>query len=90
MPAVQSHDFLTPVRGKRLIKAKQYTDRISKNIIDNQVTNNSKCFRPVRCNSDNYRYSFFPRTIIDWNYLDEDLVRAKTVDSFRKAVHHWD
>ena len=90
MPAMQSHDFLTPVRGKRRIKAKQYTACFSKNIIDNQVTNNSKCFRPVQCNSDNYRNSFFLRTIIDWNHLDEDLVRAKTVDGFRKAAHHWE
>ena len=90
VPAMQSHDFLTPVRGKRLVKAKQYTDCISKNIIDNHVTNNSKCFKPVQCNSDNYKNSFFPRTIIDWNHLDDKLVRAETVDSFRKAVHHWD
>ena len=85
VPAMQSHDFLTPVRGKRLIKAKQYTD-----CIDNQATNNSKCFRPVQCNSDNYKNSFFPRTVIDWNHLDEDLVRAKSVDSFKKAVLLWD
>ena len=44
VPAMQSHDFLTPVRGKRLIKSKQYTDCVTSNIIDKQSTNNSKCF----------------------------------------------
>ena len=29
VPAMQSHNFLTPVRGKRLVKAKQYTDCIT-------------------------------------------------------------
>ena len=90
MPAMQSHDFLTPVRGKRLVKAKKVTDCVTKNIIDSQSTNNSKCFRTVQCNSDTYKNSFFPKTIIDWNHLEEDLVRTEIVDSFRIAVHHWD
>ena len=90
MPAMQSHDFLTPVRGKRLIKSKQYTDCVTSNIIDKQSTNNSKCFKTVQCITEPYKNSFFPRTIIDWNHLDDNIVRAETVDSFRKAVHHWD
>ena len=40
----------------------------------------------MQCNSDIYKNSFFPKTIIDWNHLEEDLVPAETVDSFRKAV----
>ena len=90
VPAMQSHDFLTPVRGKRLIKSKQYTDCVTSNIIDKQSTNNSKCFKTVQCITEPYKNSFFPRTIIDWNHLDNNIVRAETVDSFRKAVHHWD
>ena len=59
VPAMQSHNFLTPVRGKRLVKAKKFTDCVTKNIIDSQSTNNSKCFRTVQCNSDIYKNSFF-------------------------------
>ena len=90
MPAMQSHDFLTPIRGKRHVKSKQYTDCVTSNIIDKQSTNNSKCFKITQCNSETYKNSFFPRTIIDWNHLDDNFVRADTVDGFRKAVHHWD
>ena len=32
MPAVQSHDYLTPIRVKRLIKPKEYTDCVTSNI----------------------------------------------------------
>ena len=39
VPAMQSHDFLTPVWMKRLIKSKQYTDCVTSNIIDKQSTN---------------------------------------------------
>ena len=66
MPAMQSHDFLTPVRGKRLIKSKQYTDCVTSNIIDKQSTNNSKCFKTVQCKTESYKNSFFSRIIIDW------------------------
>ena len=49
VPMLQSHDFLTPVWGKRLIKSKHYKDCVTSNIIDRQSTNNSKCFKPVQC-----------------------------------------
>ena len=45
---------------------------------------------PPQCKTEIHKNSFFPRTIIDWNHLDDNIVRAETVDSFRKAVHHWD
>ena len=88
--ALQCHDYLTPVRGKRQIKSKQFTDCISKNIIDKQSMNNCKCFKTVQCNTELYKYFFFPRTIIDWNHLEESAVCAVTVNSFRKAVSHLD
>ena len=45
----------------------------------------------IPCSVYIYKNSFFPMTIIDWNHLEEGLVRTETVDthSFRKAVHHW-
>ena len=92
VPAMQSHDFLTPIRGNCHIKSKQYTDCVTSNTIDKQSTNNStcKCFKIFQCNSETYKNSFFPRTIVDWNHLANNFVRTDTVDSFRKAVHHWD
>ena len=90
VPAMQSRDFLTPVRGKRLIKSIKYTDCVTSNIADKQSTNNSKCSKTAHCKTDIYKNSLFPRTIIDWNHLDDNIVHAETVDSFKKAVHHWD
>ena len=74
VPATQSNDFLTPVRGKRLSKSKHYTDCVTSNIIDKQSTNNSKCFKTVQCKTEIYKNSFFPRTIIDWNHLDQIIL----------------
>ena len=90
VPALPCHEYLTPIRNKRQIKSKQFTDCVSSNPIDNQSTNNSKCFKPIQCQSDLFRNSFFSKTVIDWNHLEDSVVCAETVNSFRKAVSHWD
>ena len=52
MPALQIHDYLTPVRGKRQIKSRQFKDCVTHNIIDSQATNNSRCFKTVQCKTE--------------------------------------
>ena len=37
VPALQTHDYLTPVHGKRQIKSRQFKDCDTHNIIDRQV-----------------------------------------------------
>ena len=74
VPALTCHDYLTQIRNKRQIKSKQFTDCITQNIIDKQSTNNSKCFKPIQCNSVLFRNSLFPRTVIDWNHLEDSVV----------------
>ena len=61
VPAQQCHDYLTPVLGECQIKSKHFTDCISKNIIDRQSTNNSKCFKTEQCNTKLFKNSFFPK-----------------------------
>ena len=43
VPALQFHDFLTPVREKRLFKTEKYKDYVTNNIIDRQSINHRKC-----------------------------------------------
>ena len=76
--------------GGCLIKPKEHTDSVTSNIIDKQSTNHSKYFKALQCTSEIYKYSFFPGTIINWNHLDDNIVPADTVESFRRAVQHWD
>ncbi len=33
-----------------------------------------------------YKYSFFPRTVVDWNCLDEHTVTAPSPDSFKERL----
>ena len=67
--AMPTNTYLTPIRGKRLIKPKKLDNYITKNIVENQAINHQKCFKPIISKSDQFEHSFFPKTIIDWNNL---------------------
>ena len=36
--------------------------------------------------SNKYKYSLFPRTIIDWNRLKEEIIMIDNVEQFKKAA----
>ena len=47
---------------------------------------NSKQIQVKSANVDCYKFSFFPRTIIDWNSLDEETVSCQTLENFKAAL----
>ena len=55
VPALLCHDYLTPVRNKRLIRFKKLSDCVSSNIIERQCTNNSRCFQTIQYHSELYK-----------------------------------
>jgi len=87
VPAIPATDYLKPARVKRQIKAKQYSDCVTSNIIDKQVINNDRGFVVKNTNSNQYKNSFFVKTIIEWNHLDSRVVHAETVEGFKSALH---
>ena len=86
MPALQICVYLTPFGGKHLIKSRKFKDCVTHNIIDSQATYNSRCFKTVECKTELLRSSFFPKTIIDWNHVEDCIVRAETVNGFMNVV----
>ena len=48
--------------------------------------NNSKKLNQIRCNTDIYKNSFFPRTVVEWNKLNEECVTADSADSFKNKI----
>ena len=85
-PAIRSDTYLVPERPKRSIKPKQFKDFTCHNIVERYASMNTRCFKLPHSNTDLYKYSLFPRTIVDWNNLDEDIVNASTVDAFKVAL----
>lgn len=48
-------------------------------------------FIPLSTSSDIYKYSFFPRTIVEWNNLPPEIVTSNiSIPAFKKAVSHGD
>ena len=92
VPAMQPHDFLTPMilSGENAMLNLNNIQTVS--LVTSLTNNLQTIVNVLRLSSatETYKNSFFPRTIIDWNHLDDNFVRADTVDGFRKAVHHWD
>ena len=40
----------------------------------------------IRTQSNNYKYSFFPRTIWEWNMLPSSIVNAESINIFKNAL----
>ena len=43
-------------------------------------------FRVMKANNNVYKYSFFPRTILDWNELSPNVLNATSAESFKAAI----
>jgi hypothetical protein len=86
--ALPPSQFLVPERKtRRKITAKTFTDCVTKNIIAKYVVKHSRGYKiPESNGSEQYTSSFFVKTVVDWNQLEESTVQAKTVAAFKAAV----
>ena len=51
---------------------------------------NSKAYNTIHTSKYCYKYSFFPRTIKDWNSLPGKLATIKEPHKFKLALTHFD
>ena len=84
VPAIPPSDYLEPIRNRRKITPKTFSDCVSSNPVSKYETNNSNCFKVPLTNNPNgpYSHSLFVKTIVDWNKLCDKSVSAVSVDSF--------
>jgi hypothetical protein len=81
--AIESDDYLKKARPKRSITAKKNLRTIR------QLTsskNNTKCFDIPSSKTHQFSNSFFVKTLIDWNHLEDSVVCATSVESFKSAI----
>ena len=38
---------------------------------------------------DAYKYSFLPRTVIEWNDLPSEIVNSQSLDSFKQSLYSY-
>jgi hypothetical protein len=87
---IASEDYLKETMNKRKRKDKQYEGFETSNIIDRQTLNNSRALELIQCKTDIRKNSFFSKTIVDWNHLDDSVVCTKTVEGFSSALQQLD
>ena len=87
VPAIPKETYLQPIRDQRKIKHKPFTEYVSHNMVEKYVRKNSKPYRvPEAKNSQQYKHSFFVRTIPEWNILDNEIISAGSVESFKAQL----
>ena len=87
IPALPPGDFLTPAdTNKRKIKPKIFPGFETKNIVKKYTYNNSRGYIIPDHSTEQYKCSFFVRTVADWNELAEKVVQAGSVTAFSAAL----
>ena len=86
IPAIPAEKFMKPVRDRRTRRPKVYEGFQTANIVDQHARNNSRCFEVNLGTTDVFRNSFFPRTIRDWNSLEDRVVRAESIEEFKTLL----
>ena len=54
-----------------------------------QLRGHSKKYQTIRTSCDTVKNSFYSRTIPQWNALNEDIVSASSIDSFKDKLSHF-
>lgn len=83
VPAINSDTYLKRVTNKRRIKPKVLDNYRVTNVVSKFARKNENCYQTVPANCDQYKQSFFVKTVELWNNLSEKTVRSKSVDNFK-------
>ena len=90
VPAISPGSYLTPRKPGRSIRAKKYTDFNTNNIVNRSVSNNTLSYVVPSHKTDQYKNSFFVRTVLHWNQLDKNIVHSTSVKAFKSALESRD
>ena len=87
MPSLPENKFLTKADpNKRQVKPKSFKDFQAKNIIAKQTRLNNNCFQVKEYATAQREHSFFIRTAIEWNSLDQTTIDSKTPEAFKNRL----
>ena len=86
VPAIPPEKFLTPQRMGRRIRPPARPDFIENNPVHKYTRNNDRCYKVPESNTLELRHSYFPKTIIEWNQLEDRIVNSGTTEAFKQAL----
>ena len=85
VPAIPPQNFLPPHQTGRLRRTTRDPDFVYQNPND-YVRNNQKCYQVPQSKTNQYKFSFLPRTTISWNSLPDSVVDQQTTEGFKGAL----
>lgn len=85
VPAIPPQTFLTPQQTGRLRRTTR-DQNFSYQSTDNYIRNNKKCFKVPQSKTNQFKFSFLPRTTISWNSLPDTVVEHQTTEGFKGAL----
>ena len=88
VPAIPKKDYVTVAREGRNIKPNpKFKGYETKNMVEKYQTTNDRHFKiPEGRHTQQYKNSFFVRTVVEWNALDNKTVNAGSVDAFKARL----
>ena len=85
--ALNPDDFVTPQKpGRRIRATRRLSTYQTQNPVENYIRNNDRCYNIPNSKTEQYKHSFFPKTIIEWNHLDGTIVKETSLNSFKAAL----
>ncbi len=69
-----------------MVKGVETRNILNKNTNRTRKGMSGTCYNEVRTTSEQYKNSFFPRTIRDWNHLPEDCRTSESLANFKAAI----
>ena len=86
VPAIPPDQYLTKAANKRRVRAKRFQDFNTTNIVERHQLCNSQGYIVPQATKDTYKHSFFVKTSQEWNSLDDNIVSAPSVESFKALL----
>ena len=84
IPALPTETFFRAPKNK--LQTQHFPDHVSSNFVQQLTTNNTRCFIVPTAHTEQFKNSFFVKTIVDWNQLSESQVQAETITDFSRLI----
>ena len=94
VPAMPPEHFFTFCKLGRKIRPIRNSSFETSNIVNSYTRNNNRSLEIKPCRTSQQRNSFFIRTAVEWNHLDDSTVNLKILPAFKaktekkNAYHH--
>ena len=86
VPAMPAGTFFIPPKQGCQIRSSRIKDFVSRNLVENYIQNNDRLHTVLHSNTEQYKHSFFSRTVIAWNCIDNSIVHSESTDCFKSAL----